>query len=258
MPAGFLDRSSPMPLWAQTCEDLRNRISAGEFTGSFPGEMALTEEYEVSRHTIREALRVLRDEGLISSHRGRPTTVSSPRYQQSLGTLYSLFDTMSSQGVDQFNRVLRLGRTVNASVSEHLGVPANTELIVLERLRCVDHEPLAHDISWLPAEFAAPLLDRDFTSTGLYAELDRTCGVTIDSGHERITTLLAPRHIAQQLQISQQEPVFLLERRALAQGRPAEWRETHVRGDHFSLETEWSPTTSNVTVLTAPTDVIGY
>lgn len=255
MSAGCLDRSSPLPLWAQVCDDLRRRISVGEFTGHFPGEIALTEEYGVSRHTIREALRVLRDEGLISSHRGRPTTVTTPRYRQSLGTLYSLFDTMTSQGVDQFNRVLRLGRTVNASVSEHLGVPADTELVVLERLRCADHEPLAHDISWLPAELAAPLLDRDFTSTGLYAELDRTCGVTIDSGHERITTHLAPRHIAQQLQISEKDPVFLLERRATAQGRPAEWRETYIRGDHFSLETDWSPTTSSMTALTAPTDI---
>lgn len=255
MPAASLNRSSPLPLWAQTCDDLRRRLSAGEFTGQFPGEIALTEEYEVSRHTIREALRVLRDEGLISSHRGRPTTVSSPRYRQSLGTLYSLFDTMTAQGVSHVNRVLRLGRTVNASVSEHLGVPANTELIVLERLRCADHEPLAHDISWLPATIAAPLLDRDFTATGLYAELDHTCGVIIDSGHERITTQLAPRHIAQQLQIPERDPVFLLERRATAQGRPAEWRETYIRGDHFSLETEWSPTASTTTALTAPSDI---
>ena len=79
--------------------------------------------------------------------------------------------------------------------------------------------------------------------------------VALDAGHERITTHLAPRHIAAQLQITPADPVFLLERRATAQGRPAEWRETHIRGDHFSLETDWSPTTSSMTALTAPSDI---
>ena len=51
------DRSNPLPLWAQVCGDLRRRIEFGEFAAGFPGELSLTEEYEVSRHTIREALR---------------------------------------------------------------------------------------------------------------------------------------------------------------------------------------------------------
>ena len=252
MVAGRLDRSSPLPLWAQVCDDLRRRIRAHEFAETFPGEMTLTEEYEVSRHTIREALRVLRDEGILSSHRGRPTRVEAPRYRQSLGTLYSLFDTMQAQGIEQLNRILRLGRTRNATIAEQLGVPANTEFVVLERLRCAAHEPLAHDVSWLPADLAEPLLASDFTTTGLYAELSRVCGVSIDSGRERITTMLPPRHIAAQLSMPPTMPVFRLERRATAQGRPAEWRETHVRGDHFSLETDWTPTSH---VLTASAEM---
>jgi GntR family transcriptional regulator len=48
-------RSSPVPLWSQVCEDLRRRIDSGEFSAGFPGELSLTEAYDVSRHTIREA-----------------------------------------------------------------------------------------------------------------------------------------------------------------------------------------------------------
>ena len=132
--------------------------------------------------------------------------------------------------------------------------PLLLDLIVLERLRLANNEALAHDITWMPAAIAAPLLDIDFTSTGLYAELQRTCNVSMDAGHERITTLLAPRHIAQLLGITVKDPVFLIERRATAQGRPAIWRETHIRGDHFSLETDWSPTTSSTTAITTPSN----
>lgn len=252
MPAVLLDRRSPMPLWAQVCDDLRRRIGAEEFASAFPGELALTEEYEVSRYTVREALRVLRDEGLVTSHRGRPSRVEARRYRQSLGALYSLFDSMTEQGVRQTNDVLRLAPTHNATVAAHLDQADDADLIVLERLRLANGEALAHDVTWMPASIAAPLLDIDFTATGLYAELQRTCNVRVDAGRERITTTLAPRHIAQLLSISSSDPVFLFERQATAQSRPVIWRETHIRGDHFSLETEW---TSSSTTLTASTEM---
>lgn len=248
------DRTDPLPLWAQVCADLRRRIDAGEFATGFPGELTLTEEYEVSRHTVREALRVLRGEGVLRSHRGRATVVEPRRYRQSLGSLYSLFDSMAAQGVDQRSDVLRLARTVNATVAAYLELPPESELIVLERLRHADGEPLAHDTSWLPAALAAPLLDCDFSSAGLYAELHRACGVDIDAGSERVSADSASRHIADALGVPAGSPVLLLERRASAAGRPAEWRETHVRADRFSLETAWTPTRSVLSAVADPKD----
>lgn len=248
------DRSSPLPLWAQVCDDLRRRIATEAFEAGFPGELTLTEEYEVSRHTIREALRVLRGEGVLRSSRGRATTVQPPGYRQSLGTLYSLFTTLSSQNVEQRSTVLRLARTTNSVVAAYLDLPAGAGLVVLERLRLADGEPLAHDTSWLPACTAEPLLARDFSRTGLYAELREACDTDIDAGQERVSAVLPPRHIAELLTVSPANPVFRIERRASAGGRAAEWRETFIRGDRFSLETTWTPTQ---TVLTSSADVTG-
>ncbi|MGH3591649.1 MAG: GntR family transcriptional regulator, partial [Pseudonocardiaceae bacterium] len=52
-----VDRSSPLPLWAQMQEDLRRRLTTGAFAERFPTELELVEQYAVSRHTVREALR---------------------------------------------------------------------------------------------------------------------------------------------------------------------------------------------------------
>ncbi|MGA0065633.1 MAG: GntR family transcriptional regulator [Candidatus Nanopelagicales bacterium] len=240
------DRTDPLPLWAQVCADLRRRIESGEFTTAFPGELVLTEEYEVSRHTIREALRVLRGEGVLHSQRGKPTIIGPTVYRQSLGTLSSLFDSVAAQGATPRSDVLRLARTVNASVSDELGLPGDTELVVVERLRFADDQPIAHDVSWMPASLAAGLLDRDLSHAALYAELHHL-GVVIDGGSERVTAERAPRHIASLLGLSADDPVLLLERRATAQGRPAEWRETHVRADRFSLEAQWTTSGSTLT-----------
>jgi GntR family transcriptional regulator len=241
------DRSSPVPLWSQVCEDLRRRISTGEFEAGFPGELSLTEAYDVSRHTIREAMRVLREEGLIRRERGRGTTLERAPIAQSMGTLYSLFDTMTEHGVEQASEVRRLGRTVNSIVAATLELPEDADLVVIERLRFADSEPLALDTSWLPAAIAAPLLDVDFTSTGLYAELARRCDVTVDSGSERITALNAPRNIADLLDVSAPAAVLSIERLARSNGQPIEWRETYIRGDRFTLDIAWSPRSSQVT-----------
>lgn len=239
------DRGDPLPLWAQVCADLRRRIDSGEFAAGFPGELSLTEEYEVSRHTIREALRVLRGEGVLRSQRGKPTVVEPIVYRQSLGTLSSLFDSVAAQGATPRSDVLRLATTVNATVSASLGLDPATELIVLERLRYADDQPIAHDVSWLPLDLAGGLLDRDLSHAALYAELQEM-GISIDGGSERVTAERAPRHLAGLLDLSPDDPVLLLERRATAQGRPVEWRETHVRADRFSLEAQWTATGSTL------------
>lgn len=75
-------------------------------------------------------------------------------------------------------------------------------------------------------------------------------GVQIDAGSERVTAERAPRHIAGLLGLSPDDPVLLLERRATAQGRPAEWRETHVRADRFSLEAQWSSVGATLSATT--------
>ena len=240
------DRADPLPLWAQVRVDLQRRIDAGEFAAGFPGELTLTEEYEVSRHTIREALRVLRSDGVLRSQRGRPTVIEPAVYRQSLGTLSSLFDSVAAQGATPRSDILRQATTVNASVSADLGLPDDTELVVIERLRYADDQPIAHDVSWLPAELAGPLLDRDLSRTALYSEL-HGLGILIDAGSERVTAEPAPRHIAELLDLPADSPVLLLERRAMTQGRPVEWRETHVRADRFRLEAQWTSSGSTLT-----------
>ena len=73
-----LDRTGGKPLWKQLQQELVRRLRAGEFDDVFPGELALVEEYQVSRHTVRQALGKLRADGLIVAER---CTASSPQWR---------------------------------------------------------------------------------------------------------------------------------------------------------------------------------
>ncbi len=145
-----VDRHSPLPLWAQVEADLTRRITAGTFSGGFPTESDLCTDYGVSRHTVREALRRLRTSGTLESARGRGTRVAEHDVEQSLGTLYSLFRSVEDRGMTQTSTVLRLAATTDPRAAVELHQPADTPLVVLERVRHAEGKPLAHDTVFLP------------------------------------------------------------------------------------------------------------
>ena len=244
------DRSSPTPLWAQVSADLRRRCGSGDFENGVPGEFALCEEYGVSRHTIREALRALRAEGVISSGRGRTSTVQ-PRFSQTLGAVYSMFRSIEEQGAAQTSDVLRLETTTDPAIAGRLGLADDALLVVLERVRRADGEPLAHDASWLPHSLAHSLLDADFSRTALYDEL-AAIGVVVESGHEWMSAAVADDALAALLQIEAGAPVLRIERIATSQGRPIEWRQTEARADAFILETDWGTGGMSLTMTGTP------
>lgn len=229
-----------MPLWAQLQEDLTRRLAAGAFDEAFPSETELTQAYSVSRHTVREALRRLRDSGVLDSARGRLTQVHR-EIEQPLGSLYSLYRSVEAHGMRQASQVLALRRDHDAAAARALGLPAGAALIYLERLRLTDSEPLAHDRAWLPAEIAEPLLTADFDHSGLYDQLAARCGIHPTGGRERITAVQPPGPIRALLRLPEGQACLRVERKGLAGTRTIEHRVTLVRGDRYTVIADWSP-----------------
>lgn len=236
-----LARGSGQPLWSQLYDDLTRRLESGEFTGQFPGELALVEEYDVSRHTVREALRRLRAEGRVTASRGRTSRPAPPgEIEQPLGSMYSLFASVEAAGQAQRSLVRDLRVLTDAAVAEQLGLQADTPLVYLERLRLAGEQPLALDRAWLPADLAAPLLEADFTATALYDELHTRCGVRLTGGTEHIRAVVVTPSEQELLAMPDGVAAFAIERTGVADGRSVEWRETLVRGDRFALRAEFS------------------
>ena len=235
-----LDRSSPVPLWAQLEAELRRRIDAGDFDERFPTDLELTRQYEISRHTVREAIRHLNGHGLLERVRGRGTVLNRAEFEQSLGALYSLFESIESSGVEQRSQVLALECTTDAVAAEQLGLARDAELVLLERVRWAGDAPLAVDRVWLPAELGRPLLDVDFTHTALYDELERTVGVRPNEGWERITPIVPTPGDRRLLRLADGDAAFFLRRSGQRDGRLLEWRHTVIRGDRYRFVARWS------------------
>ena len=234
-PALRLRRATQVPLWQQLLTDLRTRLADGEFTTDFPGELALVEQYAVSRHTVREALRHLRSEGVVTAARGRRPRLAPVEVEQPLGAMASLFAAVESKGLEQRSVVRALDVRADGVIAVRLGLEESTPLVYLERLRLAGPEPLALDRVWLPAEVAAPLLLADFTRTALYDELATHCGVRLTGGREQVRAVLANRNERELLHLPPTAALLLVERTGCLHGRPMEFRHTLVRGDRYAV-----------------------
>lgn len=235
-----LDRDSPVPLWAQLEAELRRRLTLGAFSQRFPTDRELVDTYGISRHTAREAVDRLCSDGLLERRRGRGTFVRQ-EFERPAGALYSLFRAVEAQGARQTMEVRALTECRDAWAAGKLELAADAPLVLIDRVRLADGEPLATDRVWLPAVVARPLLDADLTQGVLYQELAVRCGVTVVGGWERIRPTIPRPEECRALRMPQGTAVFTIERLGRSVDRPIEWRVSTVRGDRYSFVTNWDP-----------------
>ncbi len=238
--AATLDRSSPLPLWAQIVDDLRRRLIEGQFESRFPTDEELTREYEVSRQTVREAVRRLSQEGLVVRQRGRGSSVAQPLLEQPLHSLYSLASTVRARGIEERSEVLSADtRMAGPEIAAKLEVESSTDVVFIERLRFAGTEPIAWDRSWLRNEHAAALLGAELSSGGLYELLATYCAVRITGAWERIRPVVPEPAERKLLRLPWKVAAFSIERLAVLGETPIEWRRSLIRGDRYSLVAQW-------------------
>ncbi len=215
------------------------RIDADEFAAGFPGEMALAQEYDVSRATIRAALAPLRRAGLLSAQRGRQSSVVNVVDEQRFGPVYSLFAAVENAGMIQRSVVNAAELRRSPEAAAHLGLDADADLVFISRTRYADKDVIAVDDVWLPAEVASPVLDADLSHTALYEVLRSRCGITLSAGRETVHAVATNAQQSKRLSCSPGTAVFFIERLGLAGDSAVEWRETLIRGDRFTVTTSY-------------------
>lgn len=92
----------------EIANSLRTRIEAREFFAGrvLPSESELSVEFKVSRVTVRRALEVLRDEGLVVSRQGFGWVMASDQVTQSLGRLGTIEEQMLANGMQSERRIV--------------------------------------------------------------------------------------------------------------------------------------------------------
>jgi GntR family transcriptional regulator len=217
--------------YAVLAQSLRQRVLAGEWVPgvALPSEQSLAQDNQVALGTMRRALQVLVDEGLIERIHGRGTFVRSGLS----GASMLRFFRFGEPGTVPSSTILSARQVVpSAEVLRRLGRPAGQETLHLLRMRSLDGEPRLLENIWLPLpEFAA--LDRDDSHTWgdlLYPLYAERCGVHVHRAVDNIGFGQLSAAQARRLGLAPGHPCAVVERSAYdITGQCVEFRIT--RGD---------------------------
>ncbi len=141
--------------YQQIADVLRERVSSGAPGQVLPSESELSSEFDVSRVTIRRALEILRDEGLVHARQGFGWYVAGEPLRQHLDELGTIESQLERRGVKPERRVLEFAfRTAPKRVAAVLGTD---QVLRVKRLNLANGEPFAVVTVWCPADLGQHL-----------------------------------------------------------------------------------------------------
>lgn len=194
-------------------DDLRRQVSAGELGAGavLPSEAALAGSYGVSRVTVRKALDLLREEGLVGSRQGFGWFVAGDRLRQSLDALATIEDQLAGQGRTPERRVvsfrfLPASGQVAGLLGTHVGDPP--EVLEVVRVNLADGQPFAVVTVWCPGDLGAAL-SRDAVESATFYEL---LPVRFDRATQTIGAAVADATDAERLEVPVGSPLLVCER----------------------------------------------
>ncbi len=182
---------------------LRRRIAAGEIAvgDRLPTERAIAEAEQVSRGTVREALRLLELDGMIRRRQGSGTTVISkaPRsYMQPLESLEALLS------YPEHTRITLAGSEMIIAGPEHetlCGMPAGQEWLRLDLRRYAGDAdgPVSHTYAYCPPEFVTDPEEVDAFASPVFRLVERKLGHRAARVGLRIDAIATPAELAEAL-----------------------------------------------------------
>lgn len=204
-----------------------------------PGEPALCRHYGVSRGTLRQALGALAREGLIERQQGRGSFTRAPKREGAIAGSYRRFRAEGAP-LDPGCRLLSLRRLPAAArLAEMLSIRRGAPVWRIERLRFLQREPAAIQLSWLAAALCPELDRRDLERRHLIDVLREGWQVEFTHADEFIEPAIADAVHARRLGIAPGTPMFRLERRTyLPNGHVGEYRQAVMRGDIYRYRVE--------------------
>ena len=240
---GSSRRPALRPRYQRVADDLTKRIEGGRYPvgGNLPTEMELCERYGISRHTVREALRQLRDAGLISRRRRVGTEVvartARPSYRQPTNTIG---DLLQYAGETQLCLLEAKEIACDAALAELLACRQGTRWLRVDTLRAVpgDSRPMCMTTAYIDLRFPDLAKHVEDLSGTISAMLEREYGVRIARIEQSIQAVRLGKRHAKLLRALDGGPALRAVRRYYDhRGRLIELSTTIHSGERFTYVT---------------------
>lgn len=232
-----IDRRNPVPLYHQLYQILLGRIETGEWKSgaAIPTEKELSEQYRMSRTTVRQALQQLVLDGCLTRYQGRGTFVTQPKVRHGPQRPFGISGYLRAHNLQPGWRLLGMERVKPpANVAAALGLPAKSDVLRIRRLRLADEEVIGLHTVYLPFPLGEQVKPEFMTQGDSSLSYLESLGVTLSESHRIIEAVAARKDEAKLLQVPVAAPLLLIRRTTIAaDGRPVEYLHSLYRGDRF-------------------------
>lgn len=238
-----IDKSSPIPYYLQLKDVLLKYIEVNQLQSEeqLPGEHDLCRIFDLSRTVIRQTLSVLEQQGIIVRRKGIGAFLAGRKINESLvQKLTGFHQDMTERGTTPVSKVLQQ-KIIAATVqlSEKLKIAIGSPVLMIERLRFVDDEPLVLVTTFLPYDLCKGIEKEDLTKQSLYELLEKNHKIVIARGERAIEAVMPTKEQRNLLNINKETPLIKLESISyLSNDVPVEYYYAYHRGDKSRFKVE--------------------
>lgn len=205
-------------LYYEIVDFLLEDIKSGQYPpgSKLPSEDQLAREFSVSRVTLREALRVLEDDGMIVRRHGSGTFVLDKRTVpiQTLSSIVSISTIFKRVGLeDHFTKVGLRKIPANQRIAERLQISSGQEIWEVERVRTIGDKPAIYSFDFFPASLVPSGKEKSLNDYihSLYHFLSEVCGQTSDDGESSFKPIMSDKNLSAVLNIRLATPLMYVE-----------------------------------------------
>lgn len=228
-------------LYVEIYHKLLNAIRNGEYGENkpLPAERYLCEKYFVSRSTIRQAIRLLKEAGEVYTIQGNGTFIKPRVYMQPLKHFYSFTDTLKNSNIFIQNQIIDYEKvTAEGKLAQKTGYAIGTSFHKLIRLRSASEYPLMLETTYLPCSRFVKM-NLDILAKGsLYEFLRTNYNFHADNARETLRPVMPLPKEKDLLQMPVNTPCILLERFSYEDGLLVEYTKSVIRGDKYIFDVD--------------------
>lgn len=210
-----MDRNNnTKPLYMQLEELIKRELDSGLYKPGdmIPRELEYQEKYNLSRITVRQAIKALADQGLLKRTKGRGTEVLSPKIVEPLLKIKSFTEEMQEKGLLISTNYANIIITkAFGEVAKQLNLPEGEEVYKLRRIRCVKDIPIVLFDTYLLRSLDMDLSNEIYLAS-LYEYLEKHKNIEIKRVVQRITATTTDKELSKLIQYNVGAPVLILKR----------------------------------------------
>ena len=210
-----INRNSPLPLYYQVAQQLRDQILEGEIEvqAELPSERELTENYQVSRHTVRQAIDLLVSEGLVRRVQGVGSYVL-PEGIEVRSRIDTFFEHKSVIREFGFTPTVEHISThtclPNVEMREALNLREDDEMICFTKLFYADGHPAILARDHIPKKRVQEPFDMEGAGEDFFNFLEQSTGTRLEYLLSDILPVAASDEVAELFQCPEGTPLLLL------------------------------------------------